>query len=486
MDKNVEIVKNIEPKEVFKYFAEISDVARGSGNTSKIADYLVDFATRKNLKWTRDDYNNVIIVKESANKKNSSVALQAHTDMVCVKTDDNKKDMTKEGIDFVIDGKYLRADRTTLGGDDGIGMSIALAILSNGIDYEREIVGIFTSDEETGMIGANNINLSNVKVNYLINIDHEDVNCIVEGCAGGTQLRYEKDCKLINKDNSKVLTLNVSGLLGGHSGMEITKKRGNANKIAINILYNFYSQIPFNLISIDGGKFDNAIPNLNVAKISIPANADDAKIIKILNDMIAEVKTKYEKSEADLNITFDLANREKQVAVFNDEDTKSIFEALYNLPDGLIATFEDRPDIAETSLNMGILKTDNDKISFTYLVRSNINEKRVNLVKNVDNIATKQNFKNTYSASYPAWEYKKTELEDVAKNIYKSIFNKDLGVELTHGGLECGILLEKLPGASAVSIGPTLYGAHSVDEKLEIETVKKIYDFVEKLLNSLS
>ena len=154
MSKNIEIVKNLEPKEVFKYFAEISDIARGSGNTNKIVEYLVNFATKNNLKYEKDNYNNVIITKGTSNKKKSTIALQAHIDMVCVKTDDCNKDMTKEGIDLVVDGEWLRADKTTLGADDGIGMVIILAVLTDKNDYEREVIGIFTDDEEVGLVGA--------------------------------------------------------------------------------------------------------------------------------------------------------------------------------------------------------------------------------------------------------------------------------------------------------------------------------------------
>ena len=192
MSKNLELVKNLKPQDVFKYFAEISDVPRGSGNTDKIVDYLVSFAIKNSLKYIKDNYNNVIITKKTNNKKKATIALQTHIDMVCVKASDSNKDMSKEGIDFVLDGEWLKADKTTLGADDGIGMAIIFSILTDENDYERDIVGIFTDDEEVGLIGAHNIDLSDFDIKYLINIDNEKYDVIDVGCAGGTQLAIEK------------------------------------------------------------------------------------------------------------------------------------------------------------------------------------------------------------------------------------------------------------------------------------------------------
>ncbi|MBO6119966.1 MAG: beta-Ala-His dipeptidase [Lachnospiraceae bacterium] len=482
MSSNKKIVKNLEPKKVFEYFAEISDIPRGSGNTDKITDYLVNFAISNSLEYKKDDFNNVIITKKTGNKKYEAIALQAHTDMVCVKTSGNKKDMSSDGIDFLIDGKYLTADGTSLGADDGIGVAIILAILADNKDYGRDIVGIFTSDEEIGLIGAHNIDLSNVKVSELINIDSEDFGVAVFGCAGGSQLEYEKRAKLVSRTNGTLLILKVSGLLGGHSGMEITKNRGNANKILINVLYKLCDKTKFNLISVDGGVFDNAIPNKSEAKILISESVSDKELISSLNQIIEEEVHKYKATEPGLSITFDSVNTSSNVEIFNDESTKSILSALSELPDGLISTFENNPDIAKTSLNMGILKTSKSSISFVYLVRSNVNEERINLVNKIYTIATKYGFEKKAESSYPAWEYKENRLEDRAIDIFKKTFESDLKVEVTHGGLECGILLEKMGDASAIAIGPTLLSVHSVDEKLDIETVGKTYNFITEFL----
>ena len=485
MSKNEETIKELKPYEVFKYFAEISDVPRGSGNTDKIVDYLVDFAIKNHLKYKKDDANNVIIIKETKNKKKSCIALQAHTDMVCVKTDDCSKDMTKEGIEFVVDGNWLTADKTTLGADDGIGMAIILAILTDENDYDRDVVGIFTNDEEIGLLGANAIDLSDIKVDKLINLDSEEFGVAVTGCAGGTQLEYEKKCQLLDGSKGIVLNIEVSGLIGGHSGMEIMKNRRNANKILVEALYNIFQKIEFGIVSINGGNFNNAIPNQSRAKIVIESNVSNNEITSIIKSIIEEVVLKYKKCEPDISITFNIESNQKNIKIISKKETKEILDALYNLPDGLIATFKDKPDIAETSLNLGVVKTEGDTIRIANLVRSNVNEKREKLNEEVFAILNKNGFAKTMDESYPAWEYKKTELEEFLTKSFEKSFDKKLNVEITHGGLECGILLEKMKGAEAIAIGPTILGAHTTEEKLDIDTVGKIYSLLIKLLNGL-
>ena len=485
MSKNIEIVKNLEPKAVFKYFAEISDIPRGSGNTNKIVEYLVDFAIKNNLKYEKDNYNNVIIIKETSNKKKSTIALQAHIDMVCVKTDDCNKDMTKEGIDFVIDGEWLKADKTSLGADDGIGMSIILAILLSENDYERDVVGIFTNDEEIGLIGAHKIDLSNMNIQYLINIDHEDFDVIDVGCAGGTQLGFEKNCELVGKSGGKLLNIKVDGLIGGHSGMEITKNRGNANKILAEVLYNALSKMQFNLVNINGGTFNNAIPNKSEAQIVVILDIDDMTIVKTLNALIAEELINYEDNESELSIIFDFGYNDNTLKTLSNDDTKEILKTLCELPDGLVSTFKDKPEVAETSLNLGILKTKAESIYIEFFVRSNVNEKRVSLNKKVIDIATKYHFEKTLEDSYPAWEYKATELEKKVYELYEKLFNKKPTIEITHAGLECGILLEKMKDTEAIAIGPTILGAHTVDEKLNIDKVGECYQFVKELVENV-
>ena len=486
MSKNVEIIKNLNPYEVFKYFAEISDLPRGSGNSEKIAKYLVDFAVKNNLQYKLDNYNNVIIIKKTANNKKATIALQAHTDMVCVKTKKNPKDMVSEGIDLVIDGEWLKANDTTLGADDGIGIAIILSILSDETDYERDVIGIFTSDEEIGLIGAHKIDLSNLDIKYLINIDNEKYDVIDVGCAGGTQLEFEKKCKLIEKASGKLLNIKVDGLLGGHSGMEITKNRGNANIILAEILYNLIDEFECNLVSINGGHFNNAIPNQCEASIIINDRLADIDIIRSINLLIAEEYLDYENDEKELNIIFNMGENDNVIKVLSDTDTKEVLSALFELPDGLISTFETDPNTAETSLNLGVLKTKNDIIYIEYLVRSNINVKREKLNEEVFNIANKYQFKKVFDNSYPAWEYKKTKLEEYTFNFFKELFGIEPTIEITHGGLECGILLEKLQNADAIAIGPTIYGAHTVFEKLKISTVQNIKDLIHKLIIELS
>lgn len=482
MSINEEIVKNLKPYDTFKYFAEISDLPRGSGNTEKISKYLVNFAIENNLKYKTDNYNNVIIIKETANNKKATVALQAHIDMVCVKTNKSPKDMTIEGIDLVIDGEWIKANNTTLGADDGIGMAIILSILSDETDYERDVVGIFTSDEEIGLIGAHKIDLIDLNIKYLINIDNEKYDVIDVGCAGGTQLEFERKCQLVEKANGQLLNIKVDGLIGGHSGMDITKNRGNANKILSEILYNLFDVIEFNLVSINGGNFNNAIPNHSEASILISNEIADIKIIRTINTTIEKKYLECRENEKDLNIIFDFGENNNSIKVLLKEDTKEVLDALYELPDGLISTFENTTNVAETSLNLGVIKTKKDIFYIEYLVRSNIDMKREKLNREVFDITNKYQFKKIVDDSYPAWEYKKTKLEELAFRQFKELFGIEPTIEVTHAGLECGILLEKLQNAETIAIGPTICGAHTTSEKLKISTVQNIEDLVHKLI----
>lgn len=482
MSKNLEAVKNLKPYEVFKYFAEISDIPRGSGNTDKISEYLVNFAIKNNLKYKKDDYNNVIITKESKNKKKSAIALQAHIDMVCVKTEDCNKDMTKEGVDFVIDGEWLKADKTSLGADDGIGMAMILAILSDENDYERDIVGIFTNNEEIGLLGAIKIDLSDIKVDKLINIDNEEFGVIVAGCAGGTQVEYDKNVYKIDLKNVVVFELEILGGFGGHSAKEIVNNRANAIVEISKLLYLLSDTVNFNIVSIDGGKFDNAIPSECKAIIATEVEYKEAAI-ELLNSFTKDFKNKF--SETDNNVCFRYSYRDKDdIEAFSVTDTIYVLNCLAKLPNGLIEMNEEYKDIPKTSLNLGIVKTDEEKISFTYLTRSNVNSEREKLNKVIKGIADENKFIEVRSDSYPAWEYRKTELEKVAVDTFKKKFNDKLIVKLTHGGLECGILLEKLGNIEVISLGPTTKGMHSTSEKLEIDTVGKCYEFLLELLRN--
>lgn len=480
--RNSEIINGLEPQLVFNYFAEISDIARGSGNTTKIADYLVNFAKDKNLKFLRDRDNNVIIRKKSNNPNKTTIALQAHTDMVCVKTSSCNKNMNVDGIDFCIDGEYLKAKDTTLGADDGIGIAMILSILNSKEDYNRDIVGLFTVDEEIGMNGATSIDLSSIKdvINF-INIDNEEYNVFDVGSAGGTHLEYIKEYNLIELENQNLFTLSIDGCLGGHSGTEITKNRLNANKFMICILKQLKSKFDILIENLNGGNYDNAIPDSCVCSFIIKDTIDLETIKNIIDDELKEVYKEYP-NEINLKYNLEVAKKNKQ-SFFNADDTKDIINMFDKLPDGLIERFDKFPNIAKTSLNLGIIKCENNnKISFTYLVRSNINEERTKLIKKIDDIATSYFYINSNNNSYPAWEYKKSELEDSAVNIFERLYGENPVIEITHGGLECGILLQKIPNANAIAVGPTILGAHTTEEKLKIKTVKIIYDFIIEII----
>lgn len=483
MSKNVEIIQNLEPKEVFKYFAEISDIARGSGNTDKIVGYLVNFAIKNNLKYEKDNYNNVIIIKETSNKEKSSIALQAHIDMVCVKTDDCNKDMTEEGVDFVIDGEWLTADKTSLGADDGIGMAIILSILSDENVYRRDVIGIFTNDEESGMVGARHLDLKRIDSKLFINIDSEKYGEIVLGCSSGCHLSLNKRYSCVNIDKEYfALDISLCGGLGGHSAIEITKCRMNANVMLSRVLYELSIIVKMNLVKLIGGTFDNIIPNNCEAKVLI--DLKDKNIVEdYLKNYSSIIKNEYENSDNRIALDYRIKDSDNNLKGLSSEDTKNILKMLYIMPNGLIDIMLDFPDVAETSINLGKIFLNDGNCTIAFMIRSALGTKCKYLHDKIIELAKIFDYQEINNNYYPEWKYKKQSyLRSKIEEIFFKINNERINRKVTHGGLECGILLSNNFDIDAVSIGPTILNPHSVNEKLNILTVDKLYKMLKEII----
>lgn len=475
--KNSEVIKSLQPQLVFKYFAEISDIARGSGNTAKIANYLVDFAKKNKLNFTRDEFNNIIIVKRSINQKYDAIALQSHIDMVYVKKDKSSKDLTKEGIELFIDGNYLKAVDTSLGADDGIGVALMLSLLDSTEILNRDIYCIFTADEEVGMIGARNIDLSVVSAKKMINLDSEEQNIITIGCSSGNHIEFVKKLKYCEVLSGTIIRIHFCGGSGGHSGIDITKCRANANSIVIRLLYDLHKLFDLKLKEISGGTFDNVIPGECFAEIVV----DDANVnecIKYINEYNNTLKDEYKNSDNKICISCDteMFNDEK---VIDNINTNEIIECIYSLPNGIIDMNSDFEDIPDTSLNLGKIKIADNSIIISYLIRSSIESKNEYITKKVSCICEKYGFYAIKSNSYPEWRYDLNSalLLDL-KKLYTEMYYEEPKVEITHGGLECGILLKKMKDVEAVSIGPNICDVHSINEKLDIASVNKVYSLL--------
>lgn len=509
-------IENLEPKKVFKYFSDICKIPHGSGNLEGIVNYLVEFAKERNLEYVTDDAKNVIIysrgrhsVVPSRGEHSEPVILQAHTDMVCVKDSNSNKDLSKDPLDIYIDGNYLKAKGTSLGADDGIGVAIILSILDDANDKFPPIEALFTSDEENGMNGALAIDGKLFKGKKLINLDSETEGELTVSCAGGTQ--YLSEIPITREDlacsrgrhsvvpckgehcepDYKNYLIKISGLLGGHSGMEIHKGRANA---IIELAYVLKSieenKIDFYLVSIEAGKFDNVICPEATCEVIVSAN-DENKFKNLISKLDADLKLEYQLTDKNITLTAKAVGDDilsshigaDTIRPLNKESTSKLIDILVTIPQGLIEISQEFINIPWTSLNLGVIKTEEDKIVLSGLIRSNNDFRRTKLVKKFETIIINAGGKFFDKGHYPAWEYNKNSKlkEDILK-AYKDSFGKEMTVVATHGGLESGLFIEKIKGLEVVSMGPTMEGVHSVDEKLQIDTVGKLYDFLIKFL----
>lgn len=487
-------IYNLKPERVFKYFDDICKIPHGSGNLDGIVTYLVDFAKNHDLHYKVDDTKNVIIYKDSKNKLVlEPILLQAHIDMVCVHSQNVDIDMKKTPIETYIEGNELRAKNTSLGADDGIGVAIILALLDENDMNFPPIEALFTSDEETGMYGAIGVDGNLFKAKKLINIDSEDEGELTVSCAGGSHCESvipiervdEKRFKSI-ASNYKLYCIKIEGLLGGHSGMEIHKGRANAIVESAYILRRLQDgNIDFYLVSISGGKFENVI--CPEAKTLIYVNNDsESRFNELIIELENELKSEYSLTDKDIKVnvkTVSDASSQTLDLPLTKSSQATLTYVIQALPQGLIEISQEFVNLPWTSLNLGVIDTKKDKVLLTTLIRSNVDIKRHKLVSKYKSIIESAKGVLEVTGEYPAWQYdKNSKLMKDMLDVYKDLYNKDMKVVATHGGLECGLFAEKIKGLEAVSIGPTLKGVHSINETLYIDTVEKVYDFLLKYL----
>ncbi len=470
------MLENIEPKRVFHYFEEISKIPRGSGNTKKISDYCVDFAKAHGLKYYQDEYNNIIIYKDASKgyEDHPGVILQGHLDMVTVKTEDTVIDFTKDPIPLMVNGNEITANGTSLGADDGVGVSISLAILEDDTIPHPALEVLFTTDEETEMVGARTIDVSKLHGKYLINLDSEGDDTVTLGSSGGCRVKGFLKAEKTEPVSATTKKITVSGLLGGHSGNEIDKQRLNANRVLGEFLQTFKE--PFNIVSVEGGEKDNAICNY-------------CECVVATNEKIEDYAKSFEDAKrvpTDSGLTVTVENGENTDKAFTVKSSKQFSDALAFIPDGLVAFSKEFPGLPETSSNMGIAKTLEDGFRFQIAVRSAKTSEKEKLVARITDAANKIDFPVTTSGAYPAWEYvKDSVLRDTTLRVYKEMFGKEMKTEIVHAGLECGLFLSRMKGVEAISMGPNVHEIHSVMETLEIDSMARTYNFVKELLKQL-
>lgn len=459
-------------KEVYKYFKEISDIPRGTYNIDEISNYLVSFAKKRDLEVYQDEVKNVIIKKKASKgyENKESVILQAHMDMVCQKEADSNHDFLKDPITIIEKDGFLTADKTTLGADNGIGVAMILAILDSSISLPK-IEALITVNEEIGMEGALNIDMNLFDSNMLINIDSEDEGILTAGCAGGVGLEvFYKGNKEKKKGN--ILDISLSNLKGGHSGVDINKNRVNA----IKCVFKFIKDIKGNIVSVNAGKVDNAIPDSINLKYMLDENID----IDTIKDNI----TSYLNDNKEENAIVNIKTYEDEVEVLSD--SKDIISYVNECINGVISYEEGLDDMVRTSLNLGVIETDDDKILFKHLIRSSSDEEKEDVVNNIKASASKINAIVKEVNPYSGWEFKKdSKLRERMSKIYKDMFNKDLIINTIHAGLECGMFVSKKPTLDCVSIGPNVYDVHTPNERLDIESTNRTYEYIINILQEI-
>ncbi len=471
------VLEAIDYKKIFYYFEEISNIPRGSGNNQQISDYLVNFAKEHNLSYVQDEALNVIITKEASAGYEScpTMILQGHMDMVCEKKAEIEHDFLKDGIELKVEDDYIFANGTTLGGDDGVAVACALAILDDDSLVHPRLEVIITTDEEIGLLGATALDASGLQAKYMINLDSEEEDVVITSCAGGLAAH----CTLplsYKKVEGKKLTVTIKGLLGGHSGAEIDKNRVNADILAGRLLLDL-KKLSFDLISVSGGGKNNAIPR----EAQIEFVVAEEQVYNFINEIKflgEKYKNEYRTNEPDLNFLIS-QGEQKEYSVMDDASKEKVIFFLVNTPNGIQTMSANIAGLVESSLNLGILKVTDAGLEADFSVRSSLRSYKWFLSDKLEQLITFLGGSYSYTGEYPGWEYKKnSKLRDIYANTYREVTGKDIKIEAIHAGLECGIIAEKMNDLDIIAIGPNMHDIHTTEERLSISSTKRVFDVV--------
>lgn len=502
VEGNMGLLTGVEPTSVFYFFEEICRIPHGSGNVQALSDYVKAFAKKRGLDCIQDEWGNIVIVKEAASgyEQEKTIILQGHMDMVAVKEPELDIDMKTEPLRLKRDGNRLYAEGTSLGGDDGIAVAFALALLdAQDIPHPRLEV-ILTVDEETGMEGAKKIDLSMLQGKRMINLDQEEEGILLTSCAGGARVDvripvYRQVCP---NQGSKRLSVKVKGLQGGHSGSEIIRGGGNANCLLGRVLYELTEEIPVKLLDLAGGLADNAIPREACADIVI-SSADETRFyesIKRLEQSIqSELASKDEGFAIEVSPVGALgkaggetpADAVKDGAVqwdaLTDESAKNAIACLVAMPNGVQAMSADVEGLVETSLNLGIMKLHDGELLLEFAVRSSVNSAKEALCRKIQAVAQLAGAAVSVRGDYPGWAYRKySPLRDKMVRVYEELFSEKPQLQAIHAGLECGLLADKIEGLDCVSMGPDMKNIHTAQEYLDIASTQRTWQYLTAIL----
>lgn len=482
------MLEQLQPKEVFHFFEEICAIPHGSGNVDKISDYLVAFAKERGLSVMQDSLKNVIITKQATAgyEEKAPVIIQGHMDMVAVKEEGCTKDMMTDGLDLRVDGDYVYAQGTSLGGDDGIAVAYALALLDSTDIAHPPLEVVITVDEEVGMDGATGIDLSGLKGSMLLNIDSETEGELTVACAGGVTVSAQWDVEWTQAEGT-LYELSLSGLTGGHSGTEIDKHRANANKVLLHLLYVLEREIDLNLVSVRGGTKDNVIPRM--ASAQFYSRSDAAQVQSIVSVMEQALREEWQQTDPGLILQCrELQDDGEPKDSLEKNDFFRLLSFFEKAPDGVQAMSSDLPGLVETSLNMGtVCLTNGGGMKAGFLLRSSKEDAKKALCAKLHKLVSESQGAYSRSSDYPSWEFRKdSPLREKMVQIYRDQFGKEPVVLSIHAGLECGILAQKIRNLDAVSFGPDILDIHTTDEKLSISSTQRTWEYLKTILKELS
>lgn len=473
---------NLKPQKVFHYFEELAAIPHGSRNTKAISDYLAAFAKEHELEYDQDEDNNIIIIQEASSGYENAdpIILQGHMDMVCEKENDCDIDFETDGLDLYVDGDFLKARGTTLGGDDGIAVAYALAILDSPEIVHPRLEVIITVDEEIGMLGAESIDLSMLKGHKMLNIDSDVEGHFLTSCAGG--MTVETMIPVTYDDAAGVICeVTVTGLEGGHSGSEIDKEHANANIVMGRVLKAMEDRVEYGIVTLAGGLKDNAIPRECTAQILLDESqlSEFHEVITAMNDVLSR---EYVSSDANIKIE-GKENGRKEIPVLSVASQTKVIFYLRNVPNGVQNMSRIMPGLVETSLNLGIMELDSENLKLVTSVRSSVSSRKEDLRDKLELLAEFLGGEISVSGDYPAWEYKeKSEIRDTISSVYRELFDEEPVFEAIHAGLECGLLSGKIKDLDCVSFGPNNYDIHTPKERLSISSTERVWNLIVEFL----
>ena len=482
----MKVLQNLEPKLVFDFFEKISDIPRGSGNEKAISDYLLNFGKELGLETIQDEALNIIIKKPASKgyENAPTVIIQGHMDMVCEKNNGTDHDFEKDPLKLRIVDDYIYATDTTLGADNGIAVAYGMALLADNSIPHPALEVLITTDEETGMSGAMAVSKDNLDGKLLINLDNEEEGELLVSCAGGVRTNSAIKIEWQDRADKATMSINISGLKGGHSGMDIIKERGNSNKILGRILKALKDELEFNIVKINGGSKNNAIPREAEVIISLD-NSNVDKVTSIVNELADVFANELKAQDPGLKVVVNKVSVDESKE-FNKDTTDKVINLLYLYPNGVNTRSTEIDGLVESSTNLGVLSTNEDYVEFDSAVRSSVPSLKKEIELRIKTITEIIGAEFSSKSDYPGWEYDpNSKMREICQKVYKDMTGNEAKIVAIHAGVECGLFNEKLGNLDMISFGPNLYDVHTPQEHMSITSVKNTWDYLLKILEEI-